>query len=320
MSFFETLLDGNSEKERKEKRVCAIAILVTAVLLVIALIVFAICQVVDATSSNNSDKEKDTEEETVNLGETTVKTLSDTAIYSGNLLTLDGNTRYKITPKGLSNLQARTDRPTLADGKTNAYTILSKEKYYATEDTAVNLNKMLKDFYDAKKDEYLLIANAYDIKESDSQDAIFSSGEAIALEYFLDYETNGISKPTSIAGVSVYKWIYNNAHKYGFIAVSKSSNVFRYVGVQHATAAKSQGLYLNNYLRKLKQATIENPMKLDVNGTAVAYYCPISDVKVPKNYSYVISGDNVDGVIITVSLTSSSNNTANNNGNVEEIE
>ena len=194
--------------------------------------------------------------------------------------------------------------------------------YYQIEDTVYGEEKHLelKDFYDAKKDEYLLIANAYDIKESDSQDAIFSSGEAIALEYFLDYETNGISKPTSIAGVSVYKWIYNNAHKYGFIAVSKSSNVFRYVGVQHATAAKSQGLYLNNYLRKLKQATIENPMKLDVNGTAVAYYCPISDVKVPKNYSYVISGDNVDGVIITVSLTSSSNNTANNNGNVEEIE
>lgn len=323
MSFLETLLSGNTAKERKKKQICAIVIAATAFLLAISIIAFAICQVVDATMHLTSNKEKDdTETEApVDLGETTALQLSkEEVVYSGNLLTLDGNTRYKITPKGLSNLQSRTDRPTLADGKTNAYTILSKEKYYATEDTAVNLNKMLKDFYEAKKDEYLLIANAYDIKESDSQDAIFSSGEAIALEYFLDYETNGISKPTSIAGVSVYKWIYNNAHKYGFIAVSKSSNVFRYVGVQHATAAKSQGLYLNNYLKKLKQATIENPMKLDVNGTAVAYYCPISDVKVPKNYSYVISGDNVDGVIITVNLTSSANNNDNNNGNVEEIE
>ena len=308
MSFFETLLDGNSEKERKEKRVCAIAILVTAVLLVIALIVFAICQVVDATSSNNSDKEKDTEEETVNLGETTVKTLSDTAIYSGNLLTLDSSARYK-GEVDVVNLQQRGDRPKTESGD-NSYTVLPavRDKYYATEATATALNKMLKAFYEAKKDDNIFISGAYDTTEVDSQDAIYSSGEAIALSYFHDYATNGINDQKSIAGVDIYKWIYSNAHKYGFVALSSTSNVFRYIGTTHATAMKTKGLSFNNYLKQLKNATPDSPMQLDAGGSYIAYYCPISDVKVPKNYKYEISGNNVDGVIITVNLSKSTSN------------
>jgi D-alanyl-D-alanine carboxypeptidase len=308
MSFFETLIDGSNEKERKQKKLCAIVILVTAVLLAIALIVFTICQVVDATSNNNSDKEKDTEEETVNLGETTVKTLSDTAIYSGNLLTLDSSHRYK-GDVDVVNLQQRTDRPK-TEANENTYSVLSavRDKYHATEETAKALNKMLKAFYEAKKDDNLFISGAYDTSKIDDQDAIYSSGETIALSYFHDYATNGINDQRTIAGVDTYKWIYANAHKYGFVAVSSNSNEFRYIGVTHATAMKSKGLSLNNYLKQLKNATPDSPMQLDASGSHIAYYCPIDDVKIPKNYSYEISGNNVDGVIITVNLSKASAN------------
>ena len=308
MSFFETLIDGSNEKERKQKKLCAIVILVTAVLLVIALIAFTICQVVAATSNNNSDKEKDTEEETVNLGETTVKTLSDTAIYSGNLLTLDSSHRYK-GDVDVVNLQQREDRPKNSEGK-NAYTVLPavQSKYHATEETAKALNKMLKAFYDAKKDDNLFISGAYDTSKIDDQDAIYSSGETIALSYFHDYAANGINDQRTIAGVDTYKWIYANAHKYGFVAVSSNSNEFRYIGVTHATAMKTKGLSLNNYLKQLKNATPDSPMQLDASGSHIAYYCPIDDVKIPKNYSYEISGNNVDGVIITVNISKSTNN------------
>ena len=309
MSFFETLLSGNSEKERSEKKICAIVILITAVLLVVALIAFGICQIVDATSnSDNSDKEKDTEKERVELGETTSKTLSDTAMYTGNLLTLDSNARYKGDVE-VVNLQQREDRPKTEAGE-NTYSVLAavRDKYHATEETAVALNKMLKAFYEAKKDDNLFISGAYDTTNVDGQDAIYSSGETIALSYFHDYATNGINDQRTIAGVDTYKWIYANAHKYGFVAVSSTSNEFRYIGVTHATAMKTKGLSLNNYLKQLKNATPESPMQLDANGSYIAYYCPISDVKIPKNYSYEISGNNVDGVIITVNVSKTTNN------------
>lgn len=315
MSFLETLLSGNTAKERKKKQICAIVIAATAFLLAISIIAFAICQVVDATMHLTSNKEKDdTETEApVDLGETTALQLSkEEVVYSGNLLTLNDEKHYKGEP----------DLINIYDNRNGAYLsvrTVNRTKLEATQNTIKNLCQMVIDCNEAINDNNLIVSNAYNTSEITTQSGIYSSGEAIALTCFVEAELSDTGE-LPINEVSKYKWIYNNAHKYGFIAVSKSSNVFRYVGVQHATAAKSQGLYLNNYLKKLKQATIENPMKLDVNGTAVAYYCPISDVKVPKNYSYVISGDNVDGVIITVSLTSSSNNTANNNGNVEEIE
>ena len=303
MSFFEILLEASTEKERKKKQACALLIVITTILLIIAIIAFAICQIVEATANNDSDKEKDTAEEKVDLGETTSKQLSDTAIYSGNLLTLNSTTRYK-GDVDVVNLQKRDDRPQTEESK-NAYTVLPavQAKFHATEDTAAALNKMLKAFYEAKKDDNLLISGAYDTTKVDDQDAIYSSGEAIALSYFHDYATNGINDQRSIAGVDTYKWIYANAHKYGFVAVASNSNVFRYVGITHATAAKLKGLTLDKYLNQLKSATPELPMKIDASGSYIAYYCPISNVTVPKNYSYDISGNNIDGVIVTVNVS-----------------
>ena len=307
MSFIDALLSGNTQRERRQKTMCAIAIAITAALLVIAVIVFAVCQI--AGISTNTDSEKDTDKEStpkVELGETVDRQLSPEAVYSGNLLTLNSTARYKGEVETV-NLQERKDRPKTDTGE-NSYTVLKADRtrFYATEETAAALNKMLQAFYNAKKDDNILISGAYDTTAVSSQDAVFSSGEAIALSYFHDYATNGINDPRSIYGVDLYKWIYSNAHKYGFVAVSAKSNVFRYIGIEHATAVKFHGLSLDNYLKQLKSATIETPMLLDAKGTQVAYYCPITDVKVPKNYSCTISGNNVDGVIVTVTVTDSS--------------
>lgn len=305
MSFLEILLDARSAKERKKKQACAILITVTAILLVIAIIAFAICQVVDATSDKTPADDEPAEEAPINLGTTTSKVLSEEAKYTGNLLTLNNTARYKGNAK-VVNLQERSDRPKNDSGD-NSYTVLkdSRKYFHATEATAAALNKMLKAFYDAKKDDNLFIANAYNSNEIGTQDAIFSSGEAIALSYFHDYATTqSINDQRSIANVDTYKWIYANAHKYGFVAVSASSNVFKYVGVTHATAAKANGLYLDNYLKQLRGATAEAPMKLDAAGNYIAYTCPIANVVVPTNYSYEYSGNNVDGVIVTVNLKS----------------
>lgn len=306
MSFIETLLSGNSNSERRNKYICAILIAATAVLLVIALIVFTVFQI--ANISTNNDSKKDSKEEeapNVNVGETVPLQLSDEAIYSGNLLTLSAAAPYKGTPDVI-NLQSYSGR-SKTDTNENSYTVLkaNQQQYHATEKTAEALNKMLQAFYNAKKDDNILIAGAYNVDSVSSQDAVYSSGEAIALEYFHDYANNGINDPRSIAKVELYKWIYSNAHKYGFVAVSANSNVFRYVGVTHATAIKTKGLSVDNYLKQLKLATVEAPMLLNSNGSIIAYYCPKDDVKVPKNYSYEVSGNNVDGFFITVDMSKS---------------
>lgn len=302
MSFLEALLDGNTSAERKKKQICAIAIAVTAVLLIVAVIAFAICQVVNATANNNPEKGTDTEEETVDLGETTAKELSNTAIYSGNLLTLNDNNHFKGEPQ-LVNIEAERKK----DG---AFISLfgKKSVFEATPDTVKALCDLVNACNKALNDDNLVLSDAYNTSNISGQSGIYSSGEAIAISCCFEGSTSDI-RP--INEVEKYKWIYSNAHKYGFIAVSSKSNVFRYVGILHATAAKTSGLYLDNYLKQLKNATVDNPMKLNANGDTIAYTCPISDVKVPKNYSSTISGNNIDGVIVTVDLSRAPGNTEN---------
>ena len=300
MSFLEILLDSSNPQEKKKKQICAIAIAATAILLAVAIIAFAICQVVSVTSNSSSNGEKDTEEETVDLGETTVKQLSDTAIYSGNLLTLNDNNHFKGDPE-LVNIES--------ERKANGAFIslfTKKSVFEATPDTVKALCDMVNDCNAAlNNDDNLVLSNAYDTSEISTQSGIYSSGEAVAISCCFEGSTSDI-RP--INEVEKYKWIYSNAHKYGFIAVSAKSNVFRYVGVTHATAAKTRGLYLDNYLKQLKSASIDSPMTLNASGSCIAYYCPISDVKVPNNYKYDISGNNVDGVIVTVYLSESISN------------
>ena len=294
MSFFKILLDGNSAKEREKKQICAIVIAITALLLVVAILAFVICQVVDFTANNDSDKEKDTQKETVDLGETTQTQLSDTAIYSGNLLTLNDNKHYKGEPDNLINIYDNRNGAFLSVRTAN------RSKFEATADTVENLCKMVSACNEAINDDNLLISNAYNTSEISSQKGIYSSGEAIALSYFNSESETGESP---INEDERYKWIYSNAHKYGFIAVSSKSNVFRYVGETHAAAAKTSGLYLDNYLKQLKNATVDSPMKLNASGNIIAYTCPASDVRVPKNYESDTSGNNIDGIIVTVYLS-----------------
>ena len=303
MSFFQTLLDGNNAKEKQKKLICAIAIAITVVLLIISSIAFAICQIVDATSALISDKEQETEqEEVIDLGETTTIQLSENAIYSGNLLTLNDNKHYQGTPELIN----------IYDNRNGAYLsvrTVNRSKFEGTAKMLEKLCEMVVDCNNAIDDNNLIVSGAYDTSAVSTQKGIYSSGEAVALDCFSD-EEDAVDGMLPINKVDKYKWIYKNAHKYGFIALSSSSNVFRYVGVTHATAAKSKGFYLDNYLKQLKNASVEAPMQL--NDSTIAYYCPINDVKVPKNYSYEMSGNNVDGVIITVYLNSStSNNTEN---------
>lgn len=230
-------------------------------------------------------------------------TVNQGLVYSGNLLTLNDNHRY--TGKvDVINLQNREDRPTYynkeTDKNVNTYTVLRKDRFFATAATAAALNSMLKDFYEAIKDKNLIISGAYDSAAIEIQDAIYSSGEAIAFSYFHDYDNNGADDQRSIAGVDTYNWIYNNAHKYGFIATYPNSNVFKYIGEAHATAAFEKKVCLNDYLNIIDQSSFDNPVRINANNTHVAYYCPIDNVKVPENYLYEISGNNMDGVIVTV--------------------
>ncbi|PQZ55791.1 MULTISPECIES: D-alanyl-D-alanine carboxypeptidase family protein [Bacillus] len=108
------------------------------------------------------------------------------------------------------------------------------------------------------------------------------------------------------------KWIEDNVWKYGFVLryPKNKSNItgiqyepwhIRYVGLPHSAIMQKKKITLEEYLDFLKE---EKEISTDVEGKkyTVSYY-KVSNrmsVNIPVNKQYEISGNNMDGVIVTV--------------------
>lgn len=108
------------------------------------------------------------------------------------------------------------------------------------------------------------------------------------------------------------KWLNQNAWKYGFILRYPKDQTaitgiqyepwhYRYVGLPHSAIMQKQHLVLEQYLDCVKK---EKSVTFQVDGEKyeISYY-PVSNnttIKVPANRRYEISGNNMDGVIVTV--------------------
>ena len=117
---------------------------------------------------------------------------------------------------------------------------------------------------------------------------------------------------------NTFTWIYENAHTYGFVNRypnscenhtnynSKDRIHLRYVGVEHATYIYENGICLDEYLELLREDRgFNNPLTFTANGKEYSvYYVKYSgnptQIPVLKDAKYSISGDNMNGFIVTV--------------------
>lgn len=139
-------------------------------------------------------------------------------------------------------------------------------------------------------------------------------GKALTLYY------NGVPLNESTLKSS-FEWIYDHAHEYGFIIrypnacehfgdeYNRSKRLhLRYVGVVHATAIKEKGVCLDEYLADLRtnHKNYDKPLEVKVGDKTynVYYYAysanPTSIPILKNNKGYEISGDNMNGFIVTV--------------------
>ena len=131
---------------------------------------------------------------------------------------------------------------------------------------------------------------------------------------------DAVSSHTPFTGTDKFAWFPQHAAEYGFVlrfaddksAITGQSGCtwhYRYVGVPHATYMSAQNLCLEEYLELLKNehSYEKQHLMVDAGGTSYeVYYYPAAvgatatDVSVPADADYVISGDNLSGYIITV--------------------
>jgi zinc D-Ala-D-Ala carboxypeptidase len=106
------------------------------------------------------------------------------------------------------------------------------------------------------------------------------------------------------------KWIEENAWKYGFILRYPKDKTdvtgiqyepwhIRYVGLPHSAIMQEKNFALEEYHDYLTQ---ENSIIATFKGQTytVSHYAMNESIDQPKNQTYEISGNNIDGVIVTV--------------------
>ncbi len=151
----------------------------------------------------------------------------------------------------------------------------------------------------------------------------------------VDFTTYNGKSYDDFTGEGDYAWIMNNCDKYGFINrypkgkekltfIDNEPWHFRYVGVPHASIMKDYDLCMEEYIDFIKNYTIDTGMFLKempngakylvyyvpmVHAESTAIYFPLKedplypdDTSKWQPYPYEISGNNVDGFIVTVTL------------------
>ena len=80
---------------------------------------------------------------------------------------------------------------------------------------------------------------------------------------------------------------------------------FRYVGVPHATEMARRGLCLEEYIDLLRQYPFEGEhLTIEcAEGTYEAWYCAGTTAYLPEEGEWSLSGNNVDGVIVTCKIS-----------------
>ena len=205
------------------------------------------------------------------------------------------------------------------------------------------MNAFFDDFKKEKGGASILISSSYRSKADQTkifEESVKHTGEMstnyyVAKPGFSEHQTgyccdtaayNYDGEMIELDGEGVYKWLVDNCMNYGLILrypedKCNITNIgyegwhFRYVGVPHAIAISENKLCLEEYVMGLQSYTFEDgPLFIDKGekGKWLVYYVPKleafnnTDIPVPADSdkcSYTISGNNLEGFIVTVDVT-----------------
>lgn len=193
--------------------------------------------------------------------------------------------------------------------------------------------KMIDDFYELYHNDTLQIYGSYrsreyqqEIYDRYAEDGGDDDSPRAALPGHSEHETGYAfdfteTENLDYQGQGDFAWINENCYKYGFIVrytedkediteIRPEPWHFRYVGIPHATYMTQNDLCLEEYIELLGKSYTYEGEHLEITDHNGAHYevffVPSDDgedftnVPVPSGYKYDISGNNIDGFIVTV--------------------
>lgn len=222
----------------------------------------------------------------------------------------------------------------LNKNKNNAYKLMDQQMFLNRKMVQA-LNKMMRDFEIHTDRHDMIITSAYRSLEKQNkelEEKINELGSEDALKWVMlpgysEHHT-GYAVDMSIKtdddvyiqykGQNEYAWINKNCFKYGIIrrytedkigitGISNEPWHYRYVGIPHAYLMTIHDLCLEEYIAYIKQFDFDDEHLFiwAEEENYEIYYIPMSQeettrIPVPEDKIYSISGNNVDGFIVTI--------------------
>lgn len=250
-------------------------------------------------------------------------TLDKDALYRGNLILINKDAPCKF--------QEQDELVYLNKLHHRAYKI--EEKQYLNKTMAKMLNKMLVDFRKATNKKDIIVTSGYRSLEAQEQilnEKVDNLGDTEAIKWAMlpGYSEHHSGYAVDIGiytddhiyisykGQEPYNWINEHCFEYGIIrryaedksdltGISNEAWHYRYVGIPHAYIMRARDMCLEEYIDYLRNFTYDKQHLIADIGKEEyeIYFVPAQakayNIPVPENMAYSLSGNNMDGFIVT---------------------
>ncbi len=319
-------------KRIQKSRMALLGICAVAVLMMLTLAVFLFCTIMHAVNAGKEPNDGQTPGGNVPpAGSILYQQISyeNTKKHTGSLIVVNASHEY-VFPKDTSHLLNMMSSISKNEvGGNNC--VFNNSSLKMEKEAFAQFDLMVKKYVEVEGECDLLVASAYRTRaEQEALNNNTAPGHSdyhtgLSLELKRAIRNGEGSTFSGNQRLDPNGWVYLNAHKYGFVSrypATESAEAitgildytysFRYVGVAHATYMYENKLCLEEYITLL-QNNYAGGQNLTVNGADgnryEVYYVAagegeLSTIKVPSNYDYTISGDNMGGFIVTVNMNS----------------
>ena len=246
--------------------------------------------------------------------------LGENAIYTGDLILVNNWTLYHFPE----------EQPLVCifDGKTGSYYVRDREVYLAP--VALEALNAMMDAFRAQGgsktvnvvagyrteafQQHLFDQSAQQNGQAHAEKFVAQPGGSehhtgLVVDFSLFFEDGSSAE---YRGEGEYAWINQNCRNYGWVVrydedkealtgIGDEPWHFRYVGIPHAAVMAEEDLCLEEYIDYLKKFPYDGQhLTVDCGGeTYEIWYCAGSQAWLPDEGEYAVSGNNVDGVIVT---------------------
>lgn len=234
-------------------------------------------------------------------------------IYRGSLILVTEINQSHLEKSDLDLVQVH-----FADDNPGCYAISYPGQCQLSKTALSPFNRLMKDYYTSTNNQEIMFNYGY--LETGKQGSNPDSPTGLDVQLHLKLSNGNYDY---ISNTSPYSWIYDHMDDYGFIVrypkdkgdatkyrTSHPLTALRYVGVPHAQYITENDLCLEEYIDLLRSDYAFGQKALEIRTGDKAYsvyYVKANTggetmVPVPLSNDYTISGNNVDGFIVTVSL------------------